>query len=744
MGRQQQQRSSGSGGDLLNFHFSGPPPQQQQQPQQQHNNNNNNRRRNHRNNHNHNKHQYQLHSHMFHLHSSADHAFVITRYGLKQQLHSFSGSDEAVSWELVRMVKYLVPSEPDATCCPICLDTLVSARITKCGHHFCLPCVLRHVQVHAQSNPYTHVKCPCCSMPLHVPDLRPVLLTTSLPPRLHQRMKLVKLHRTKECPSPYLPRPEASKRSSSYAAPCMTDDDAPFCRFNYIDPATYQAHLATNKVELEMELANHTKQQPQHRSQHKFSQQQYQSDVEAIFVSSSLDVVRKEIAKSMEELNEEQSLAETSASVGSGVCQHQPDQFVARNYPFTHLPPPSAELDDTTSDNRHGGASVGSASEGGDSAVPRYRGDSVGSYASVENPFVADEVGPPDSPASPQKKHKKRNKHKEFPKASMYLDSEGSTHFYQCEDGQLCFLSRFNMSCLLSDFSSKVPDLDELSDTSTLNYWQRRKLLPLLDIVEGEILEIESIHLTPDMRKRMPFLAHLPLYADIHFVELDLNSLLSIETKRKFKADFDKRRKCRQSKAKAEKREDKMAQRKEEERINQLKARMQQIDPNDAFFQVSLPEEPLELTGDAFGPAISGGRNSSSTGAAPTAVAAANGYSQPAVSFSNVCQSGGAFPVLATSPETNFPALGSSPPSKSNQSASTWGIPAKQQSTSSSWGQPKAPDPTWGSPSRSNPAPSVTAGAAAGVSLQLPGPKKRGKGKKIVLFSTGGQRGTSY
>lgn len=151
MGRQQQQqkRSSPPGTDLLNFHFTTAPTVQQQPQQQQQQ-----RRRN--QNQNYNNYQYnqrrrnpkqdrsnaaaiearrrKQNAHMFNLHTSADHAFVITRHGLKQQPYSFSGSDVGVSWESVRMVKYLVPStdlvETSAINCPICLDSLVCARIT--------------------------------------------------------------------------------------------------------------------------------------------------------------------------------------------------------------------------------------------------------------------------------------------------------------------------------------------------------------------------------------------------------------------------------------------------------------------------------------------------------------------------------------------------------------------------------------------------------------------------------------
>jgi hypothetical protein len=772
MGRQNQSQrdhsSSLSGTDLFNFHFTaGPPPQQQQ-------NNNNARRRSHNDNQNHqnysNNNQFSRrkkqenrtavrrkpNSHMFHLHSSADHAFVINRHGLKQQQHSFSGSDEAVSWEAVRMVKVLVPTEhPEAACCPICLDSLVCARITKCGHFYCLACLLRHVQMHAQTNPYTHVKCPCCAVPLHVTELRAVLLTSSIPPKLHQRMKLVKLHRTKDCPSPYLPLPIQPKRSTTHAAPCMTDPDAPFCRWNYIHPQSYQRHLADNKVELEKELAKLT-------GATTHPKVRYQNEVEAIFVTSALDFVCREVQRAIEEADQEEQLAEAYSSTGSGVYQMQPPHLVASHYEYVSLPHPQQQEQQRDSfgeaDTGHGsfGERQRTESEGSEaeSFARRYRGDSIGSYASMDTSQSqmtapkSDNAGESELPASPssQQKASRNNKRSskplQFPKASMFLDDDGSTHFYQCEDGQLCFLSRFNMSCLVSDFSPKVPDFEAVSDIQNLaemSFWQRRSLLPLPDTVEGEILEIESVHLTPDMRKRWPFLAHLPLFCDIHFVELDLNTLLSCDTKRKFKVDLEKRRKRRQSKVKAEKREDKIARQKEDERINELKARMQQIDPNDEFFQISLPEDPPELTGEAFGPAMSSGN------ATRSLLVAAAANVNPAFSFSNVCQSGGVFPTLAVNAESNFPALGSSPPCKKShpQAVSSWGSPSRANI-------PQQSSPNWGpGATKVNSAPQAKPtnnNAALPVSKQppVPGGKKKTKGKKIVLFSTGGQRGTSY
>ena len=767
MGRQQQgqrDRSSSGASDLLNFHFSTAPPAPQRHGNNNHSNNN---RRN--NQHNQRRHDRSAarrkpNAHLFNLHSSADHAFVIKRHGLKQQQYSLSGCDEPVSWESVCLVKYHVPTDPKATICPICLENPVCARITKCGHFYCLSCLLRHVQVHAQSNPYAHVKCPCCAVPLHLPDLRPVLLTTSLPPKLHQRMKLVKLHRTKDCPSPYIPRPEAFKRSSHHAAPCVTDADAPFCRFNYVDPILYQEHLVTNKVELEMELADLAKRQQQIQRMHPHQQKfhRHQAEVEGIFLTTSLDMVKKEVQKAIDEFEQEKEAADSYSSVGSGVYQQQPHHLVASNYEWSVRSQAAAIQEENR--GRHRGNSIGSASNSlqlsasydystdgestahddercrgesvgseGESESHRYRGDSIGSYASADGQNSEAAAGNDDNigevPLSPSQKKQsnhrggKRNnkprKNHSFPQASMYMDNEGSTHFYQCEDGQLCFLSRFNMSCLLSDFSAKVPDQEDLRSGKTLNFWQQRRLLPLPDSVEGEIVEIENIQLTEEMRKRMPFLAHLPLYTDIRFLEIDLNNLLSMETKNKFKADFEKRRKRRQSRVKAEKREDKMARKQELERINELKARTRQIDPDDEFFQISPPpEDPLDLSSEAFGPAISG----NPSGGGPRAAAAPTS----SFSFSNITQSGGAFPALSTNSEANFPSLGSSAPPKT---------------------KPAPPVPTWGSPARPKAPAAVSPNNGPGFAEKkppAPGPRKKSKGKKIVLFSSGGHRGSGF
>ncbi|CAM9114883.1 unnamed protein product [Discosporangium mesarthrocarpum] len=109
--------------------------------------------------------------------------------------------------------------------------------------------------------------------------------------------------------------------------------------------------------------------------------------------------------------------------------------------------------------------------------------------------------------------------------------------FYQSDDGQKAFLHPFNMRCLLEDCGGFAG-------------------LPLS--LEAPILEVETVKMTLDLRKRLPYLGHLPEHCDITLVELDLDGLLSEEVKEKFHEGISKRQRKRLSR-KAQ--EEKMAAR---------------------------------------------------------------------------------------------------------------------------------------------------------------------------------------
>lgn len=50
----------------------------------------------------------------------------------------------------------------------------------------------------------------------------------------------------------------------------------------------------------------------------------------------------------------------------------------------------------------------------------------------------------------------------------------------------------------------------------------------------AQVLEVETVKLTPELRKRLPFLGHLPIHCDISFLEVDMTGLVSEATAKKF------------------------------------------------------------------------------------------------------------------------------------------------------------------------------------------------------------------
>ncbi len=280
----------------------------------------------------------------------------------------------------------------------------------------------------------------------------------------------------------------------------------------------------------------------------------------------------------------------------------------------------------------------------------------------------------------------------------MYLNDADAVPFYQAEDGQLVFLIGFNMVCLCADFSKTRP-VEGMQDQP-----------PLPDYLSGRILEIQNVHLTPDIRKRMPFLEHIPLYTDISFVELDLSSILSNETKKKFRADLEKRKKKRQSKVKAEKKADREARVEEARLITDRKARLTLIDPSDEFFQPTLSaEQETFITQDVEETHFEMGNHDSSV-QVPCEIIASQPFLAACKRSVNPLrlESKEFFPGLQGGVDA-FPALG----------VSSTKMPSKQKHALI----PETP---------------------IALATKDVGKKKGEKGKKVVLFSTSGQRGYNF
>lgn len=87
-------------------------------------------------------------------------------------------ADEPLDWADVLQI--LASAESQAASCPICLSEPVAPRMAKCGHIFCLPCLMRFMQSSTSDEPTPAErrqrwrKCPICEDSIYISEVRPV------------------------------------------------------------------------------------------------------------------------------------------------------------------------------------------------------------------------------------------------------------------------------------------------------------------------------------------------------------------------------------------------------------------------------------------------------------------------------------------------------------------------------------------------------------------------------------------
>ena len=86
-------------------------------------------------------------------------------------------ADVYLEWDSILQI--LASAETQSTSCPICLSTPVAPRMAKCGHIFCLPCLIRYMHSTDDSNPTLErrarwKKCPICEDSIYISETRPV------------------------------------------------------------------------------------------------------------------------------------------------------------------------------------------------------------------------------------------------------------------------------------------------------------------------------------------------------------------------------------------------------------------------------------------------------------------------------------------------------------------------------------------------------------------------------------------
>ncbi|GAA5834792.1 hypothetical protein JCM9279_007107 [Rhodotorula babjevae] len=489
--------------------------------------------------------------------------------------------------------------------CPICLSEPTAARMTKCGHVFCYPCVLHYL---ALADPGTKSrKCPVCHDFIHAKDLKsvkwfdpanssarpsspPSAIPPNLPPAEHVDADLARaleLSRLDSLPSSsaaaapqretlrmrLVRRPQittlALPRSPSWPSEAVpplrapwqfTPDALAYAKFMLGAPDYIHDELVSQRGELERELAS------LRRLRARGGPGAGDDELGVVFVEDALRRVDEQLAKCdllkttgvmtarKKTLRELQAVVERHAA-GSSEHQLPPvtdtsaSELDGEPEPRSvHAPAPPVPVvhDPIPLDflhSRGGGSSSGPGLAAlSSTATPFVPGGGGGGLATTSSSSLAPTV----APLSPPRKSPYQRRNVLPPPAES---DDPAYYFYQAASGQPIFLQPLDIRILKSHFGTYQAMPDEL-------------VVPIEGADEGSM--------NAELRRRCKWLAHLPLSSDVVFVEADLSHLVSRRAMEPFQTALKQRRTKRRDKARKEDRAKVRAEEKAREQLPQF------------------------------------------------------------------------------------------------------------------------------------------------------------------------------
>ncbi|KAI8147314.1 hypothetical protein BJV82DRAFT_664560 [Fennellomyces sp. T-0311] len=426
--------------------------------------------------------------------------------------------DTHFDWTSIEQVLISAEEEPS---CPICLSPPTAARVTKCGHTYCLPCILHYLELRDPKKQWR--KCPICWDPVYERDFKPVqILHTSA---VSHAKSSTRIGEGDKVDLSLIMRPNGStlalpisaswpvpdKLIDAYLkpeAPVMpwhfTPDAMQFARFMLAGPTYLAGEYERDQIGL-MEALKEAR--------------EWNLVEEIPFIERAMEQVNAKIA-----------------------------QLKRQNTKHVELTMRTAELlfDTATSQSKP-----------------------------VTRPIHEDPVLPvqeEEVPMSYQQYHMHRagedtetepTKHTDQPtqEPSKVKTKSLDYYFYQAADGQHVYLHPLDVRILKHEYGTF------------------ERFPPRLQItVEG----VEETTMTEEVRKRFKYLSHLPLACDVTFLEVDLKKLVSTETAKAFNNELKLRAKKRQDRVRREEKGRKAMearQKKEQKTRDETNRRIMESDP---------------------------------------------------------------------------------------------------------------------------------------------------------------------
>ncbi|KAF9580090.1 hypothetical protein BGW38_003394, partial [Lunasporangiospora selenospora] len=476
-------------------------------------------------------------------------------------------ADVRVQWEDIEQVLMAVPQS-----CPICLQPPVAARITKCGHVYCYPCVLHYLALGESSKAWR--KCPICWDSIYEKDLKSVQslhrdehehlaydqgekeIAKQIAAKQEVRIDMRLIQRALNT-TIALPR-SATFPLTAKVLPDELKGNLPL-EF-YPDAMAFSRLMVTtlDRILSELDFDIHAIEVSIEEAK------TYASDnyaEETVFFEMALDKIQERKDKIKEDakffpkaaLDRERILREYCGRVAQEPIDSESakDETVEEpNRPsivYDQLGPEAYQMNDK---------SPKEASE--PELMLTGAGDT--NPAGPETPSEAE----PSSNSKQVTSRRSTGNKSANPTTAVY-------YFYQAANGHHLYLQPLDIRILKQHFDA----YDRFPDA-----------------IKVQVLGIEETSLTEEVRKKCKYLSHLPLGCEVSFLDVALEDIVSNESLKPFEAELRLRRAKRREKEAREERE----RIERERRMNPGRpARDEQMFANDPFFHV--PEAAGARTG---------------------------------------------------------------------------------------------------------------------------------------------------
>eukprot|EP00092_Neocalanus_flemingeri_P041145 GFUD01044803.1.p1 GENE.GFUD01044803.1~~GFUD01044803.1.p1 ORF type:complete len:764 (+),score=232.07 GFUD01044803.1:369-2660(+) len=413
--------------------------------------------------------------------------------------------DTLVDWDLVEQV-HLKTSGTDLTSCPICLFPPTAAKISRCGHVFCWPCILHYLALSDDS----YRKCPICDQDIHKKDLKSVV---AVPQENFSTGSTVQMKLMKRERNSLFAVPSTDKFLDDFPAVNKPGVNRSFVKMLRATSGQVRDNiLARERRELEKQWAEE-KDKPEACFIQEALTLLASRELEALVTLDKNLTPHKDVVEQVEDLPEIQSLkisCRQKAVDPFDDGQENLDDLITLDDPTvkvaSHQPRPRIMSGSSNA------SSDGDTEQCGETGVTAADLD-----ISTVQPANAETASGPQEPRQ-------------------------VFYFYQSSDGQPIFLHALNVQMLVKEFGC----LENCPET-----------------IQAEILEKETSMMTEELRDRLRYLRHLPVASTFEVAELNIFDQVCKETLHHFKDQIDVRQRRRTRKLRDEKRRERKIQHEE-------------------------------------------------------------------------------------------------------------------------------------------------------------------------------------